>query len=267
VALGKNPLKAHMVYQVMEAGHYLEGDVAITLELLVQALRKLDYDTAMVAKRRTRWQAEHVKWRERLIAAEQKAADAGSITVPLVAKTLRDRMPADTIYVDETIVHAAAIREHTIWNDPFGFFRAPSGLGQGLGYALGVKLALPERTVVMTIGDGSFMYNPVVPAIAFADEHKLPLLILVFNNAKYAAMQYFHDKFYPSGTSVATKDYYGVNIRGVNYEEAAAMVGGYAKRVENPDELDGALKEALASIRAGKTAILNMIMPDPGNLR
>src|SRR6478609_2210551 len=267
VALGKNPLKAHMVYQVMEAGHYVEGDVAITLELLVQALRKLDYDTAMVAKRRTRWQAEHVKWRERLIAAEQKAADAGSITVPLVAKTLRERMPADTIYVDETIVHAAAIREHTIWNDPFGFFRAPSGLGQGLGYALGVKLALPERTVVMTIGDGSFMYNPVVPAIAFADEHRLPLLILVFNNAKYAAMQYFHDKFYPSGTSIATKDYYGVNIRSVNYEEAAAMVGGYAKRVENPDELDGALKEALAAIRAGKIAILNMIMPDPGNLR
>ena len=92
-----------MVYQVMEAGHYLEGDVAITLELLVQALRKLDYETAMVAKRRTRWQAEHVKWRERLIAAEQKAADAASITVPLVAKTLRERMPADTIYVDETI--------------------------------------------------------------------------------------------------------------------------------------------------------------------
>jgi acetolactate synthase-1/2/3 large subunit len=267
VALGKNPLKAQMVYQVMEASHYLEGDVAITLKLLVQALRKLDVDTAMVAKRRARWRAEHIKWRERLMAAEQKATDADSITVPLVARTLRERMPADTIYVDETIVHAAAIREHTIWNDPFGFFRAPSGLGQGLGYALGVKLALPERTVVMTIGDGTFMYNPVVPAIAFADEHKLPLLILVFNNAKYAAMQYFHDKFYPSGTSIATKDYYGVNIRGVNYEEAAAIVGGYAKRVENPDELDGALQEALASIQAGKTAILNLIMPDPGNLR
>lgn len=267
VALGKNPLKAHMVYQTMEAGHYLEGDVAITLQLLVQALRKLDCDAAMVAKRRARWRGEHVKWRERLLTAEKEAADAASITVPLIAKVLRECMPADTIYVDETIVHAGAIREHTIWNDPFGFFRAPSGLGQGLGYALGVKLALPERIVVMTIGDGSFMYNPVVPAIAFADEHKLPLLILVFNNAKYAAMQYFHDKFYPSGTSIATKDYYGVNIKGIKYEEAAAMVGGYAKCVENPDELDSVLKEALASVRAGKTAIVNMIMPDPGNLR
>ena len=51
---------------------------------------------------------------------------------------------------------------------------------------------MPERPVVMTIGDGTFMYNPVVPAIAFADEHKLPLFIVVANNAKYSAMQHFH---------------------------------------------------------------------------
>jgi acetolactate synthase-1/2/3 large subunit len=267
VAIGESPLKTHMVYQTMEAGHYLEGDVAATLGLLTQALRKLDCDAAKVAARRKRWQAEHKTWREGLRAAEDKASNAAAITVPLVAKTLREVMPADTIYVDETIVHAASIREHTMWDDPLGFFRAPSGLGQGLGYALGVKLALPQRPVVMTIGDGTFMYNPVVPAIAFADEHKLPLLILVFNNAKYASMQYFHDKFYPSGTAIATKDYYGVNIQGLKYEEAAAMVGGYGQRVESPTELKGALREALASIEAGKTAILNVIMPDPGNLR
>jgi thiamine pyrophosphate-dependent acetolactate synthase large subunit-like protein len=53
----------------------------------------------------------------------------------------------------------------------------------------------------------------------------------------------------------------------VNYEQAAAMVGGYAKRVENPIDLAGALKDALASVQAGKTAIINLIMPDPGNLR
>src|SRR6185436_7441144 len=187
-------------------------------------------------------------------------------TVPLVAKMLREMMP-DTICVDETIVHARLVREHFSWDEPFGFFRAPSGLGQGLGYALGIKLALPKRNVAVTIGDGTFMYNPVVPALAFADEHRLPLLILIFNNAKYAAMQYYHDKFYPSGTAIATKDYYGVNIKGMKYEEAAAMVGGYGKRVENPAELKGALREALASIEAGKSAVLNVIMPDPGNLR
>ena len=267
VAVSENPLKTHMVYQTMEAGHYLEGNVALTLRQLSQALRKLDRDADMLAQRRVRWQAAHRKWHDGLRAAEEKAVTAAAITVPLVAKVLREVMPADTIYVDETIVHAGAIREHTMWDEPLGFFRAPSGLGQGLGYALGVKLAAPKRPVVMTIGDGTFMYNPVVPAISFADDYAMPLLILVFNNSKYASMQYFHDKFYPAGTSIATKDYYGVNIKGPSYEEAAAMVGGYAKRVEHPAELKGALQAALASIKAGKTAILNLIMPDPGNLR
>ena len=267
VAVSENPLKTHMVYQTMEAGHYLEGNVALTLRQLSQALRKLDRDADMLAQRRVRWQAAHRKWHDGLRAAEEKAVTAAAITVPLVAKVLREVMPADTIYVDETIVHAGAIREHTMWDEPLGFFRAPSGLGQGLGYALGVKLAAPKRPVVMTIGDGTFMYNPVVPAISFADDYAMPLLILVFNNSKYASMQYFHDKFYPAGTSIATKDYYGVNIKGPSYEEAAAMVGGYAKRVEHPAELKGALQAALASIKAGKTAILNLIIPDPGNLR
>ena len=267
VAVSENPLKTHMAYQTMEAGHYLEGNVALTLRQLTQALRKLDRDADMLAQRRVRWQAAHRKWHDGLRAAEEKAVTAAAITVPLVAKVLREVMPADTIYVDETIVHAGAIREHTMWDEPLGFFRAPSGLGQGLGYALGVKLAAPKRPVVMTIGDGTFMYNPVVPAISFADDYAMPLLILVFNNSKYASMQYFHDKFYPAGTSIATKDYYGVNIKGPSYEEAAAMVGGYAKRVEHPAELKGALQAALASIKAGKTAILNLIMPDPGNLR
>jgi len=173
---------------------------------------------------------------------------------------VREAVP-DAVYVDETIVHARLIREHVNWDEPFGFFRAPSGLGQGLGYALGIKLALPERTVVVTIGDGTFLYNPVVAALAFADEHKLPLLILVFNNAQYAAMQYYHDKFYPSGTAIAAKDYYGVELKGVKYEQAAAMVDGHSSRVETPAELKAALGESLKSIASVKSAIINMIMP------
>ena len=45
------------------------------------------------------------------------------------------------------------------------------------------------------------------------------------------------------------------------------MVGGYAKKIENPADFEPALREALKSIQAGKTAILNVVMPDNGNLR
>jgi acetolactate synthase-1/2/3 large subunit len=260
VAVGGSVLKDTLVYQVTGAEHYLEGDVALTLRLLTEALEALQRDTIAVAERRTRWKAEHDKLQVRLHGAEENASTGATITVPLVARMLRQAAP-DAIYVDETIVHAKLVREHIRWDEPFGFFRAPNGLGQGLGFALGIKMALPQRTVVITIGDGTFMYNPVVPALAFADEHKLPLLILICNNSKYAAMQYYHDKFYPSGTAVATKNYYGVAIKDVKYEEAAAIVGGYARRVETPTELSKALAEALGALAAGKTAIINMIMP------
>ena len=135
------------------------------------------------------------------------------------------------------------------------------------GYALGVKLALPERLVAVTIGDGSFMYNPVVPTLALSDKQNLPLLILVFNNSQYAVMKHFHKRFYPDGAAVGDDDYYGVNIKGPNYEEAAAMIGGYSERVNDPVLLSGAMARAAASVRAGKTAILNVIMPGEGGVR
>jgi thiamine pyrophosphate-dependent acetolactate synthase large subunit-like protein len=80
-------------------------------------------------------------------------------------------------------------------------------------------------------------------------------------------MQFFHDKFYPEGTSIQTKDYYGVNIKGPKYENAAAMVGGYSACVSTPAELKAAVAAARKSLEAGKTAILNVMMPDQGNLR
>lgn len=259
-AVGGNPLKDTLVYQVTGAKHYLEGDTTLTLRLLAEALEAMPMDSTALAERRARWKLLHDKLQARLQDTEEKAFAEDTITVPLVAGMLR-RLVHDPIYVDETIVHAKLIREHMRWDEPFGFFRAPNGLGQGLGFALGIKMALRQRTVVVTIGDGTFMYNPVVPALAFAHEHKLPLLILICNNSKYAAMQYYHDKFYPTGTAIATKDYYGVNIKDAKYEEVVGIVGGYARRVETPADLEKALPEALEALTSGRTAIINMIMP------
>ena len=267
VSISSNPLKENMVYQTMHAEDYLEGDTATTLRLLSAALRALPPDTKAIDLRRAKWRHAHEEWTARLSAAEAAAEQAGSITPPLVMKVLREVLPAESCIVDETIVHQTGIREHLMWNDPLTFFRAPSGLGQGLGYALGVKLALPDRPVAVTIGDGSLMYNPLVPTLALADEHGLPLLILVFNNSQYAVMKHFHKRFYPDGAAVGDDDYYGVNIKGPKYEEAAAMVDGYSQRVEDPSKLRDALKAAYTSVQSGKTAVLNLIMPGDGGVR
>ena len=182
-------------------------------------------------------------------------------------KLLREVVGADFSVVDDVIIHQTGIREHLSWDDPLTFFRAPSGLGQGLGYALGVKLALPERSIIVTIGDGSFMHNPVVPTLALSDEHSLPLIILIFTNSQYAVMKHFHKRFYPDGVAVADDVYYCVKICGPRYEESAAMIGGIGQRVEDPGELRDAITAAYASVWAGKTAVLNIIMPGDGGVR
>jgi acetolactate synthase-1/2/3 large subunit len=136
VAIASYPLKDTLVYQVTGAEQYLEGDVATTLRLIVAALRDKKLDLAAIAARRAVWKAHHEQLMQRIAAAEERAESAASITVPLVASLVRQMIP-NAIYVDETIVHARLVREHTLYEGPFDFYRAPSGLGQALGYCVG----------------------------------------------------------------------------------------------------------------------------------
>ena len=100
------------------------------------------------------------------------------------------------------------------------------------------------------IGDGSFLYNPITQSLGVARESNLPILIVVFNNASYAAMKSLHLSFYPEGTSSQTGDFYGVDIPGPDYSELARPFGGHGERVEDPTRLRGALEEAQAAVEA-----------------
>ena len=80
-------------------------------------------------------------------------------------------------------------------------------------------------------------------------------------------MKHFHKRFYPKGVAIEDNDFYGVNIKGPKYEESAAMIGGYGQRVEDPSELRSAIETAYASVKAGKTSVLNIIMPGDGDVR
>lgn len=75
-------------------------------------------------------------------------------------------------------------------------------------------------------------------------------------------MEELHNRFYPDGISRQERDYYGVNLRDLSYEQLAAVVGGYGCRVERPEDLEPAIAMAFDSVKRGKCAILNVIMPE-----
>jgi len=152
------------------------------------------------------------------------------------------------------------LRQHLPQTMPQSFFRGSGGLGQGIGTALGIKLAARERPVALIIGDGSFLYNPIVQALGASKQHDLPILIIVMNNKKYEAMRMGHVHHYPDGASANKDLHYGVKIDGPDYEQLGSHFGFHGQRVENLDELKGALQEALAAVKRGKTALLNVVL-------
>jgi acetolactate synthase I/II/III large subunit len=260
VAIDPNPLKGTMVYQSLQADHYLEGEIAASLQLLVEAAKTTGIGPAKHADRRARWQREHDRMIAAQLAAEAKAMEADRIEVPALIGTLREAMPADAIWVEETITHAGMLQEHLPWSQPQSFFRPGGGLGQGLGMALGVKLGAPQRPVAALIGDGSFLYNPVVQALGASKTSGLPILIIVCNNGQYRAMQTGHLHHYPDGVAREADIWHGVTIDGPDYAELGKPFGFHGQKVDNPAELADAIRTAMRAIEGGNTAILNVVL-------
>ena len=258
VAIGDNTLKGHMVYQNLHADLYLEGSVTCALTLLSAAVKAGKIDSAAVGARRQRWAAAHETYVASLAAERAKAQNGGGIDPLVLLGALGKAMPADTIYVDETITHSPLLRQHLPQRRPQTFFRGSGGLGQGIGTALGIKLAARERPVVLIVGDGSFLYNPIIQALGASQRHALPIVIVVMNNKRYEAMRKGHVHHYPDGASVAKDLHYGVTIDGPDYDQLGSHFGFHGQKVAAPAELDGALAQALAATKAGRTAILNV---------
>jgi acetolactate synthase I/II/III large subunit len=261
VAVDAVPQRPHIVYQALGADRYLEGDVGPTLAALALAVREQDVDQAVVAARRERLADAHTKAAGKLSGAEEQAAARSDAIEPaLLVKRLRDLAPPTTLFVDETITHSRVLRAH-LDGERDSYIYVQGGLGQGLPIALGAKYAARERPVVLAIGDGAFIYNPVIASLSAARDLGLPLVIVIFNNRQYLSMKMNHLRFYPDGAAVRTGDFLGVDL-GTQPELSAfaAPFGMHAERVEEPSALGPALERAFAAVADGTTAIVNVLL-------
>jgi acetolactate synthase-1/2/3 large subunit len=259
VAISDNPHKTFMVYQHVQADHYLEGDVASSLRRLAAVLSP----TAAGSRhqdRRSRWQDEHERMRAALRTAEAKTPPAGAIDPLRLCAALREAMPEGAIYVDETVTYGTTVHQHLWWTNPQSFFRAPTGLGQGLAVGLGIKLAARDRPVVILTGDGSFLYNPALAALGAAKANDLPIIVVVFNNGEYKSMRRNHLELYPEGVAKQTGIHFGSRVDGFDYAALAPLFGGTGRRIAEAAELPGALADALQASRTGKLVILDVML-------
>jgi len=255
------PHRPSMAYQVLTADHYVGGATAPTLRAITAGLRARGLDGDAVEARRTRLTAAHAASEAARQAAESKALSAGDgpVDPAAVAATLRELIGEDAIVVDETITHSRVLTRHLMAGTAGRYGYVQGGLGQGLGVALGTKLAAAGRLVVMTVGDGTWLYNPVVPGLMASAQYGLPLLVVVFNNKKYLSMRFNLTRAYPEGSYVARKSGYGVDLAAQPDAAAVAVAAGAAGfTVTTTPELVPTLEKAIATVRAGQTAVVNV---------
>ncbi|WP_340147489.1 biosynthetic-type acetolactate synthase large subunit [Buchnera aphidicola] len=67
-------------------------------------------------------------------------------------------------------------------------------MGFGLPAALGVKIALPKKTVICITGDGSIQMN--IQELSTAMQYKIPILIINLNNSSLGMVRQWQDMIY-----------------------------------------------------------------------
>ena len=135
--------------------------------------------------------------------------------------------------------------------EPRGFigWGKSTQLGSSLGFAMGAKLAAADKVVVNVMGDTAF--GMVGLDFETAVREKIPIITIVLNNSGMGI--YGPDQF-----PIAQERY---NIKEVTgrYAEVVSAMGGHSRRVENPDEIGAAIREAINLVKAGEPAFIEVI--------
>jgi acetolactate synthase-1/2/3 large subunit len=265
-ALGENPLQAELPVWGYRVDLCLAGEVGSSLATVVDRLKRLAPRDSARAERAERWrkrsEVRRRAWKEEAVALKEKKP----IDTRWAVHELNQLLPPEALVVEETITHRLSIYQQLDAAKPGAFFCGfCGGLGTGLGTALGVKAAAPNRPVIMLIGDGGFNYNPVLPTLGCAQEHGLPVLIILLNNHGYLSMKAGVPRYYPKGWAVKTKTFVGTSITpNPDYAAIARAFDGYGEKVEEPGELRAAFERGLNAIASGRVAIIDVWL-DPVN--
>ena len=133
------------------------------------------------------------------------------------------------------------------------------GLGWGVPAALGAKLAKPDRLVIACVGDGSYMFANPVACHQTAAALNLPILTIVFNNAVWNAVRKSTRAVYPNGHAAGSNDMPLSSLSpSPAFEKVIEASGGLGLAVTDAAKLEGAIRQAIAVVRGGRQALLNV---------
>lgn len=202
------------------------------LELLAQDDKAQDHDAL-----RDWWQSIE-QWRARDCLGYDK--NSGTIKPQAVIETLHRLTKGDAYVTSDVGQHQMFAALYYPFDKPRRWINS-GGLGTmgfGLPAALGVKLALPEETVVCVTGDGSIQMN--IQELSTALQYNLPVVVVNLNNRYLGMVKQWQDMIYSGRHSQSYMDSLPDFVR------LAEAYGHVGIAIRTPDELESKLAQALA---------------------
>lgn len=125
-------------------------------------------------------------------------------------------------------------------------------MGVGVPFAIGTKVAFPEKQVVLISGDGAIGMNFM--EFETAIRHRIPFVAVVCNDQSWGMTK--HQLWLTYGRQRPTP---GVDLELTPFHEMVKVLGGYGELVTEPAKIRGALERAISS---GVPSLIN-ITTDP----
>ena len=226
----------------------LVGDAKVTLRQMADAAQRKAPASAWTA----RVQQLVAEWRAK--AEPMLKSDAVPMRPERICREITQALPADGVLVSDT-GHAGMWTGQMIEFTHPGqrYIRCEGSLGWGLPGAMGVKCALPDKTVVCFTGDGGFYYH--LPELETAARHGINLVVVVNNNNSLNQEIPLVKAAYKEKRDERSGEIWRFQ-KNADLAKVAEALGCAAFRVEQPSKLKELLPRAFAM---GKPVVIDCI--------
>ena len=214
------------------------------LDLLAQSETKQDLDSL-----RDWWQSIE-GWRSRKCLAFDRNSE--KIKPQAVIETIFRLTNGDAYVTSDVGQHQMFAALYYPFDKPRRWINS-GGLGTmgfGLPAALGVKMALPEETVICVTGDGSIQMN--IQELSTALQYDLPVLVLSLNNRVLGMVKQWQDMIYSGRHSQSYMESLPDFVR------LAEAYGHVGIAIQHPSELEEKLQLALDTLAKGRLVFVDV---------
>jgi len=238
------------------------GDMNWSLPALVEQVK--DVSGELIEQARV-WREQVLSWKwEKPLAYEQ---DKELAMPQAVIEKVSQLTQGDAVIVTDVGQHQMWVAQYYGFKNPRSFLTSGGlgTMGYGLPAALGAQCGLPDRPVILFVGDGGIMMN--CQELATAANYNFPVKVLILNNQSLGMVAQWQRMFYDGR-------YSHTSLKGnTDFVKLAEAMGVTGLRVTKPEELDKVLKEALATpgpvvvdIRTPETVDLLPMVPSGARL-